>query len=77
MDYYNVVSKDSYVSRVVDGLVMLIIGLSIGVVLSQVLSVVTVDYNLVSNNSRVENSGSYVSNDYGIDVPRGYTLEEN
>lgn len=83
MEYYNV-SEDSYFNRLIDGLVILVLGVAIGVVLSQIL--LTREVTTVTTRSRVTKQQDSLSEghsvveqevNFGVDIPRGTKLEEN
>lgn len=83
MEYYNV-SEDSYFNRLIDGLVILVLGVAIGVVLSQIL--LTKEVTTVTTRSRVTKQQDALSEEHGVveqevnlgvDIPRGAKLEEN
>ncbi len=83
MEYYNV-SEDSYFNRLIDGLVILVLGVAIGVVLSQIL--LTKEVTTITTRSRVTKQQDALSEEHGVveqevnfdvDLPKGVKLEEN
>ncbi len=83
MEYYNV-SEDSYFNRLIDGLVILVLGVAIGVVLSQIL--LTKEVTTITTRSRVTKQQDALSEEhgvveqevnFGVDLPKGVKLEEN
>lgn len=83
MEYYNV-SEDSYFNRLIDGLVILVLGVAIGVVVSQIL--LTKEVTTVTTRSRVTKQQDALSEEHGVveqevnfdvDLPKGVKLEEN
>lgn len=83
MEYYNV-SEDSYFNRLIDGLVILVLGVAIGVVVSQIL--LTKEVTTITTRSRVTKQQDALSEEHGVveqevnfdvDLPKGVKLEEN
>lgn len=83
MEYYDT-ATDSYFTRFIDGLVVLVLGVAIGVVLSQIT--LTKEVTTVTTRSRITKQQDVSSTEpgvieqevnFGIDLPDGASLEEN
>lgn len=80
MDYYDIPSQDTGFSRLIDSLVLVVLGIAIGIVISQLL-LTSVDITTVSTPSKVKMQNELTSpssNTEGVvDLPQGVRLEEN
>lgn len=78
---YNYISQDSPISKLVDGLVILVLGVAIGVVLSQVL--LTDEVTTVTSTSEITRRSDKSRPAYpnatesSVGLPEGSRLEEN
>lgn len=81
MNYYET-SSDSYLARLVDGLVILVLGFAIGIVVSQFLvteevSVITTSSQIATRNSKDNDQQSQTDPRSDVDIPANVKLEEN